>query len=958
METGSFASCSQRSAAQDNPRVVAALESYLEALRNGRGWSREEFLAKHFEISEVLDQCLSGLEFIQAAAAQLEQSQLSSATDPADAIPPSARLGDYRILHEIGRGGMGVVYEAEQISLGRRVALKVLPFAAAIDPRHRQRFQIEAQAAAQLHHPHIVPIFNVGCDHGIHYYAMQFVEGRSLAAVLHELRHGADSPDGAEAPQRPPVNLQSTEQAPSSATKVVDPAPVRLATPPDFSTTDHVQLPLSISETVATSGAGNHSGNLSLPPTAVGPVHQDRAFCQNIARLGIEAAEALEHAHSLGILHRDIKPANLLIDPHGALWITDFGLAQFPSDLSLTHTGDVVGTLRYMSPEQALARRGVVDQRTDIYSLGVTLYELLTLQPAMNGSDHQELLRQIALEEPIRPRKLNPAVPRDLETIVLKAMAKDPSTRYATAQELAADLGRFMTDQPIRARRPGVLERTLRWARRRKELVATAAAILFLALTIGTAAIWSQVRKTEEQARKTEEQARKTATEARNAEEQARKAEDSLHRHQAFVVASYPLLDRAGMDAIGTAMRVLMNSKSNTPQEVEASQTAQQAVRIFQEAIELPPTDLASRAVIARAYSRLGTIHWQLSMAGQHWNDPNPELLAEALTYHRKAVALFEKLLVESKNEPKIRRWMAGALGFGAMGCCELTSQHPEEAESLYRRSIQIRRELLLGIGAPADLPAPTDTAGELQDMSFLVNTVSVVRQILGQKGRAAEAADMRRQLEDDVSAIAKRFAAPEYQPWRRSCAMQIMQGQSADDENSRRSAFQNGQLALILDPENAYVLNDLAWRLTSVPTDPWFNPTRGLALARKAVQLQPEAWLYLNTLGVAAFRNGEWETATKVLQQSIAFTGGEAHDFFFLAMSHWHQGRKKEARELYEQAVAWTDKNKPDDSELRRFQKEAAALIGQSCPQPKSGLRRQANSSTGGRETAPANGT
>ena len=186
-----------------------------------------------------------------------------------------------------------------------------------------------------------------------------------------------------------------------------------------------------------------------------GPVHQDRAFFRNIARLGVEAAEALDHAHGLGILHRDIKPANLLIDRDGSLWITDFGLARFPSDLSLTHTGDMVGTLRYMSPEQALARRGVVDQRTDVYSLGVTLYELLALRPAFDGRDHQELLRQIALDEPTKPRRINPAIPRDLETIVLKAMAKDPSGRYATAQELAADLKRFLDDRPILARRPG-----------------------------------------------------------------------------------------------------------------------------------------------------------------------------------------------------------------------------------------------------------------------------------------------------------------------------------------------------------------------------------------------------------------------------------------------------------------------------------------------------------------------
>ena len=394
----------------------------------------------------------------------------------ADSIPRRAQLGDYRILREVGRGGMGVVYEAEQVSLGRRVALKVLPFAAAIDPKQRQRFQIEAQAAAQLHHPHIVPIFGVGCDQGIHYYAMQFVDGRSLAAILHELRPATRPRSGgrpsatARSAQPRCAGLGGREPRRRPGTRVArDRAwPTRIG--------NATYRPRHVS----TQGPGSRRPP-SWRPRPIGPMHQDRAFCRNVARLGAEAADALDHAHGLGILHRDIKPANLLIDPDGALWITDFGLARFPSDLSLTHTGDMVGTLRYMSPEQALARRGVVDQRTDIYSLGVTLYELLTLRPAFDGRDHQELLRQIALDEPISPRRLNPAIPRDLETIVLKAMAKDPSSRYATAQELAADLRRFLDDQPILARRPGLLERTLRWARRHRELVATAAAILVLA---------------------------------------------------------------------------------------------------------------------------------------------------------------------------------------------------------------------------------------------------------------------------------------------------------------------------------------------------------------------------------------------------------------------------------------------------------------------------------------------
>src|SRR5438552_4435355 len=183
-------------------------------------------------------------------------------------------------------------------------------------------------------------------------------------------------------------------------------------------------------------------GGLSTEHSIRRPAH-----FQMVARLGVQAAEALEHAHQLGIVHRDIKPANLLIEGEpGALatgvrlWITDFGLAHCQSQAGLTMTGDLVGTLRYMSPEQALAKRVVVDHRTDIYSLGVTLYELLTLEPAFDGHDRQELLRQIAFDEPRRPRRWNRAIPHELETIVLKALEKNPADRYATAQELADDL--------------------------------------------------------------------------------------------------------------------------------------------------------------------------------------------------------------------------------------------------------------------------------------------------------------------------------------------------------------------------------------------------------------------------------------------------------------------------------------------------------------------------------------
>ena len=192
------------------------------------------------------------------------------------------------------------------------------------------------------------------------------------------------------------------------------------------------------------------------------------------------------------MLHRDVKPSNLIVDGRGHLWVTDFGLARFQGEASLTATGDMLGTLRYMSPEQALANRAVVNQRTDVYSLGATLYELLTLRPAYEGSDRQELLRKIAQEEPRRPSLLNPAVPRDLETIIIKAMAKDPAGRYATAQDLADDFDRFLDDRPILARRPGPMERSARWARRHLAALVVAVSLLVLGLAAGMSWCWSR----------------------------------------------------------------------------------------------------------------------------------------------------------------------------------------------------------------------------------------------------------------------------------------------------------------------------------------------------------------------------------------------------------------------------------------------------------------------------------
>jgi eukaryotic-like serine/threonine-protein kinase len=429
-------------------RVLAALEDYAELMRGGSPPTRAEFLALHNSIANILADPLAGLELAQAAVGDLAPTR--SVVDPAEDTLLSATLGEYRIIREVGRGGMGVVYEAEQVSLGRRVALKVLPSTASLDPRHRQRFRIEAQAAALLHHEHIVPVFAIGCDRGVDYYAMQFIDGRSLCDLIRGLR------------QVPPHDGQ------------VEP-------------TKTVAVP-----------AHDGSSRSSSPPRLTGSSLDNRRHCTASAQLGLQAALALEHAHEIGVIHRDIKPSNLLIDIRDHLWIADFGLARLPQeDHDLTRTGDLVGTLRYMSPEQVRGERAAVDARTDLYALGVTLYELLTLRPAFNGRNRDELVRRILDEDPVPPRRINPSVAKDLETIVLKAMEKEPSARYPSARALADDLRRFLDDQPIQATRPTISDRMVKWSRRHRTAVLASTTALLVTLMGSTAVLWDSKRRTD-----------------------------------------------------------------------------------------------------------------------------------------------------------------------------------------------------------------------------------------------------------------------------------------------------------------------------------------------------------------------------------------------------------------------------------------------------------------------------
>ncbi|WP_417382445.1 serine/threonine protein kinase [Gimesia sp.] len=432
----------------EDPRVIEISREYLALLEAGQTPEKLSYIDRYPELSEVVEECLDGIDLAHSLSQHLSPRISEMLAQP---------LGDFKIVREIGHGGMATVYEAIQLSLGRRVALKVLPFAASLDECQRQRFQIESQAAANLHHTNIVPVHAVGCERGMHYYAMQLIDGESLSEWILRQR--------AELSEHQFRARSAGDQA----------------------------------EVLQSAGAGSQVRSSVTESVTHTDHRQARVWYQTIARIIAQVAEALDYAHESGVVHRDIKPANLLVDVKGNAWITDFGLAQVTAGSSVTRTGDLVGTLRYMSPEQLSGKRTLIDQRTDIYSLGATLYELLCLQPIFSASDRQRLLHNILYDEPRPLREMNRLIPVELETIVMKALSKVPGERYQSAAELADDLHRFLDERPILARRPTMVDRARKWLRRHPSVIVSSFIILLLGivgLSISMAAISHEEQNT------------------------------------------------------------------------------------------------------------------------------------------------------------------------------------------------------------------------------------------------------------------------------------------------------------------------------------------------------------------------------------------------------------------------------------------------------------------------------
>ena len=371
---------------------------------------------------------------------------------PSDSQQGPRRFGDFEIVREVGRGGMGVVYEAHQRSLNRRVALKVLSNGLGITTNSIQRFQREAEAAAKLHHTNIVPVYFTGEEDRIPYYVMELVDGPALDRVIKWMR--------ADRKPNDPTNDDAPDQGSDA----------------------------SAGATILHGMASPANGGSSIIDNAAlsdstGSFGSGTAYFDNVARLIANVADALAHAHEHGVVHRDIKPSNLLLSSDGRLSVNDFGLARLLEQPGMTVSGEFVGSPLYMSPEQITAGRAPLDHRTDIYSLGATLYELLTLQPPFPGKHRDEVIAQILHKEAKPPRRLNKKIPVDLETICLKAIHKDPDRRYQSAAALAHDLRAYVSRHAISAKRLGLIGRSVKWVKRRP---ATAALIVVVCISLVT----------------------------------------------------------------------------------------------------------------------------------------------------------------------------------------------------------------------------------------------------------------------------------------------------------------------------------------------------------------------------------------------------------------------------------------------------------------------------------------
>jgi tetratricopeptide (TPR) repeat protein/tRNA A-37 threonylcarbamoyl transferase component Bud32 len=626
--------------ADRDERLSAVLVACLEEADQGRPPDRRDVMARYPEFATELDSFLTDMGRVDRWAAPLRQAAqaLSSVAETVASSPePLPRvIGDYEVLREIGRGGMGAVYAARQTSLNRLVALKT--FRAGALPSHAdvQRFRNEAEIVARLDHPHIVPVYNVGEQDGQLYFSMKLIEGDSLAAGVSGQGLGTRADEGP--------------------------------------------------------GAREKEG------TGVGREQQRRA-----AEVVAAVARAVHHAHQRGVLHRDLKPGNILLDGHGEPHVSDFGLARrVEQDSSLTQPGALVGTPAYMAPEQASGRQGVVTTATDVHGLGAILYFLITGRAPFEGENVLDILARVQDQDPPPPRRSNPAVDRDLETVCGKCLEKEPGRRYGSAEAVAEELERWLAGEPVRARPAGSAERLWRWCRRRP-LVAGLAAALMVSLATGLGLAGWQWRRAEEHAARAEAGWHKADQERAQAElnfRQARQAVNDFCARARELPESQPLRkemlelgliyyerfaqehgDDPGVraDLADTCFRIGSLTAAVGSQE-KALGAYRRALPLYQELLAADPASRPFQVSLAETQHRIALL---LKATGK------PEA---ALTSYREAQARFTRLCQADPADENASRCLAWVCN--NVGCLYKDGGHYDDALAYLRQSLTVFEEL------------------------------------------------------------------------------------------------------------------------------------------------------------------------------------------------------------------------------------------------------------------------
>jgi tetratricopeptide (TPR) repeat protein/tRNA A-37 threonylcarbamoyl transferase component Bud32 len=740
----------------------------------------------------ICSKCGLPLEEGVGATLTLSRDQTPARDEPEWMAGLCQSIGRFKVLCQIGSGGYGIVYKAFDSELRRMVAIKVPRRHTADSAADRQRLLREAQSVSQLHHPAIVPIYDVGQTEGFPYIVSEFVRGTSLDLLL-----------------------------------------------------------------------------------------QRRKFsCRESAELIARAADGLDTAHVHGVVHRDIKPSNIMIEGEDRPRLMDFGLArQEVVEETLTQDGLVVGTPAYMSPEQAAGRFHTLDRRTDVYSLGTVLYELLTGERPFRGN-MQMMIRQLLHEEPRNPRRLNNDIPRDLETICQKAMEKSPELRYQTAQEFADDLRRWLRNEPILARRVGPVGRGYRWCRRNPVMAAlsTVTVVLVLAIAVGTTASFFWISAARRERREADAMA------ARNLQD-LRQTFDQYYK----LISENPLLDDPAAQPL--LQQILGRAKNDCQQFLarygDRPELAAEAGAMWFRLEQLQLADDDTDAARLSTEKQLDCLERLLE------RHPTLEQL-KPLTTELFHFPRFVRGGMRAPSDPKAALALAGRK---AAIWDRLAAEHPE-------------------------VPAIQ------HDRAGVYYLLSLACRAAGDQEGAFRAIEKAITISTKLAEV-----SPENREYRREMSQfESVEGDIDFSIGRVEAGLARQEHAAKTDPENPRPHHCIALALLTSRDPKVRDPKRAVRFAQEALAIEPRNPEYWYTLGVARYLAGQFPDALESFNRAMLLQkdGGDARVWYFAAMTHWQLGHKLDARVCFDKAAK--EKNHIERAQLAGLDEEAARLLGVSA--------------------------